>query len=127
LDELYKEATTGPESGNPFRLHPWLREVLKLADAHQLTPPGPAERWDRMRQARPGMARLPEPPRREFGEFTRRRLENADPNLPRLSPDNPMERELLKREFWEKNKQLLQRMQNDDKAKMEKRPKKPGP
>lgn len=107
------------------------RQLHEIARAHGLSVPelglpGPPDRWDRMRQARPGVARLPEPPVREFREFARRRLQSTDPNLPRLSPDNPIEREQLKREFWAQNQQLLQKMIREDKSKMEKRPKKPG-
>jgi uncharacterized protein YqeY len=112
-DELKKAEGLWPEY--PRAVH---KMAVKSKTAiPELTLPA-SQWWDRWRIPRMGMAPLPDPPEHMLREFAAKLL-LEDPAAPRLY--NPADREELKRRFFDKYPDMLERLRQQDRIKWEKK------
>jgi hypothetical protein len=118
-DKLKKAEGRWPEY--PQTLHELARKHrLPIPD---LSPPGEQSLWDFVKSFR--TRPLPEPPEDLLRKFAQEL--NADRSGPPLSPNNPVDRENLKRKFFEKYPDMLVRLEQQDRTRGDRNKRRPDP
>lgn len=120
LSEPEKEHLRKAEGQWP--LYP--RTLLELACVHDLqipgtTLPGPHDRWDRYRlKPPPGRKILPEPTEEVLRTFVKQERTVDNSPLWSLAFSDPFGREQLKREYFDRHPEELQRLRQSDEQKL---------